>query len=814
MHSAHFCELNRPSILRLIPFAIVLSVLLVGCESSRKDVAPPVDTIGLAEEGELLDGFEGQHRTVWAFDSADDEADATYVAEGATQGEKALHVTLRKKGLKGKIHLRREVAWDLSAAQALSVDVKSPAPGFSVALALKVAPGDVYQESKPVALKSGLNRRVRFPLVAPNWKNADSDWQFGGGPINLGKVHRVMLLLFTNEEESGSFLLDNLRLEGKAREALRAWRPEFVAVTPLKTGEQYTPLEVGAAFRASYEDLFDGRDLTMGMRVRTPSGKMLEVRGFFAGVMKGEPQKKLSSGPLPPFWGPFSSEDKNTESEKRPEAADRGIDKETSENEAWPLWVIRFTPSEVGRHMVQLWVRNRVGETRLPERGLVVVPQDAKRALPGRRGGSVRVSTRDPRQFELQDGSPFFAFGQNVAWATDWEPYLKRIAAYGGNCCRVWLCPWGLNLERKTDPGILDLSVARRIDRLLEQAEKTGVRIVFCLTYHGATTDFWHDTPYGQANGGPCARPQDFFTDRGARKQFKLLIRYAVARWSASPALMSWEVINEADLAGFGNGDEMVGWIAEMSSYIKRIDPHKHLVTVSTVKPEFQPRMWLDPNVDFVSAHGYGKDVANVLVTRLSPRLTVFKPFVLAEFGGGWRPITDASDPKGIRLQTALWLTACSPSAGTALPWWWDTQVEAHKLYGRFEALGRFLKGEDRRGRFRKWVRGPLADTPGVEVHGVMDERGARLYIFRPGWVRHLDSRGKAFLAAPAKLQISGVLDGKYRVEVWDAREGKMLGQSEADARNGALELKLAPREWEFALKIDRVNRLPLSLGP
>jgi hypothetical protein len=149
--------------------------------------------------GALLDGFEGTQYTVWAFDSADDEGTAEYVTEGSTQGKSALRLTLRGKGAKGKLHLRREVELDLSHASALFVDVTSPADNLSVALGFKSAPNDIYQEIKPVSLKAGLNRGIRFPLDRNVWKNEKTKWEYNGPPVNLQSVSRLILLLSTGE---------------------------------------------------------------------------------------------------------------------------------------------------------------------------------------------------------------------------------------------------------------------------------------------------------------------------------------------------------------------------------------------------------------------------------------------------------------------------------------------------------------------------------------------------------------------------------------------------------------------------------------
>ncbi|MCZ7643878.1 MAG: hypothetical protein M5U26_01115 [Planctomycetota bacterium] len=792
-----------------VTFRLVASfslLLLASCNSQRGaskpvDAPAPAPEVPVAAESELLDGFEGPAETVWAFDSADDEADASYKKEGATQGAAALGVALRGKGLKGKLHLRREVLWNLSKAAALRLDVTSPAAGLQVALAFKADPGEVYQESKPVTLQAGLNRGVRFPLAAPHWKHAKTDWAYSGAPVNLGKVVRVMVLLFPGETEKGAFVLDNLRVEGEAEAALRAWRPEFLRLSRVSGARQYEPLELGALFRASYTDYFDRSDIAAGVTVTPPDGRAFEVPAFFAGVMPLEAEAPHPGGPRPPPWGPFLKKEAD---EARAEPAETRT--------RWPVWLARFTPARPGRYLLQWRARNSVGETRAAEQELHVLPYAGAKAPPGCRGGNVRISRVDPRRFELEDGSPFFVLGQNVCWTTDWAPYLERIAEYGGNACRIWLCPWGVSLERKTEPYAYDLDAAERLDELFKRAEAAGVRIVFCFTFHGATRDFWGDQPYNRANGGPCARPEEFFTDRRARAQFKRLLEYAAARWGCSPALLAWEVINEADLAGYDREEDAVAWVLEMAGHLKAVDAHGHLVTASTTRPEFGARLWDDPRIDFVSGHAYGFDAGEALGGWTDAVAGKPKPFVLAEYGGGWLPQTDQQDKDGRRLQAALWLSACAPAAGCALPWWWDTQIEAFKLYPRFAAVGRFLKGEERRGRYEI----PFLARPaeGVEARGILDAQGGRVYLFNPAWARSVEAapRGPLF-AQPAELPLQGLLDGTYRVEYWDAEQGEVFQRAEAEAKGAKLNLALPARAGPYAVKFDRAERLTPGVG-
>jgi hypothetical protein len=767
---------------------LLCGALIFFCGAVCAEAEPEVKAKGDLEVAgaTLLDGFEGPTQTLWSFDAADDEGLGEYVAEAATQGQKALKVSLRGKGAKGKMMLRREVGLDLSLARALLVDVVASSKDFSIALALKCDPDDIYQESKPVQLKEGANRDVRFALEGNTWKNAGSQWQFSGPPVNLNKVKRVMLVIFSGEQREGGVTFDNLRLDGGlvGESSLRQWRPEIAYISPAPAlAEQHQALDFECQFSASYKDPFDAADICVGLRVQTPSGRVLDVRGFFSGAQK----PPLGASALP-VRGPF----KALSAGQKPGAR-------------LPVWLLRFTPSEPGQHRLQFYIRNVAGETRTVE-DRVLVLHAKKNSLPGREGGGVVLSRRDNRMLELQDGTPFYIFGQNVCWTQDIKPYLEKIKAYGGNTCRIWLCPWGFNLERRTEPGVYDLREARRLDEVMQLAESSGVRVIFCFTFHGATDEFWGDSAYNAANGGPCARAQDFFTDPLARRQFKRLLSYAASRWGASPALLSWELINEMNLAGYGSRDEMAAWTHEMAAHLKSSDPHGRLVTTSATRTGFLPEVWRDAGVDFVSMHGYGPDVSDLVYQYLSPFRYANKPVLLAEFGGGWNPGDDLPDKEGVRLQAALWLTMCSPACGAALPWWWDTHIEARGLYPVFAAARRFIEGEDRRERYTEWVR--QACENGLMLSGVMDHQGARLYLHHPGWIKNPESRGKMLIEKALPVELTGMLDGDYKIELWDAREGKVFLRLEAQAKEGKLNLALPPRASEVGIKIDRRKRI------
>jgi hypothetical protein len=357
---------------------------------------------------------------------------------------------------------------------------------------------------------------------------------------------------------------------------------------------------------------------------------------------------------------------------------------------------------------------------------------------------------------------------------------------------------------------VYDLDEALRLDKLVAEAEGKGIRIIFCFTFHGMTQSNWGDSPYNSANGGPCGRPEEFFTNWRARQQFKRLLSYAAARWGASPALLSWELMNEIDLAKYVWPDEVINWSREMAGHLKNADAHGHLVTVSATTHGFPMELWSDSHIDWVQIHSYGTDVSNLLFERISPFQNTPKPVLLGEFGGGTESKDDIPDQNGARLQAALWLSACAPTCGAAMPWWWDTYIESRNLYPVLAAARKFVEGEDRRGRYGQWVRNMYPGN--VEVAGIMDAQGGRFYVHKPDWTLHPDTRKGPLLAQAQSIELTGLNDGNYALQFWDAMDGKIFDRQAAVARDGKLTIRLSAHANEFGIKLDRSERSTLGL--
>ncbi len=111
-----------------------------------------------------------------------------------------------------------------------------------------------------------------------------------------------------------------------------------------------------------------------------------------------------------------------------------------------PGWRVRFRPTEAGAHSFTALATIGTQTLRSGPIRLTVKPS--------KRTGFVRVSRRDPRFLELDDGTPFFAVGQNVAFIKDVHEtrgVFRKLAANGVNYVRVWTCceDWGMAIEAR-----------------------------------------------------------------------------------------------------------------------------------------------------------------------------------------------------------------------------------------------------------------------------------------------------------------------------------------------------------------------------
>ncbi len=477
--------------------------------------------------------------------------------------------------------------------------------------------------------------------------------------------------------------------------ALRSAEPDTRVVA------QWNKFELTLDLSANYDNPFDPAQIDVWAVFTSPQGKTIRVNGF--------------------LWGDYT----------------RRLDgkNEIIEAKGAPAWKIRFAPPARGAWRYRVWARDRSGLKSLPQAALIVAPASGARssgtspvgAIPSREQifevngpeiGFVRRSVRNPRAFALENERPFVPIGENIGWAGnegsfEFDRWLEGLGRAGGNWMRVWMSSWNAALEW-TPPregswqrgeyhglGVYSLDNAWKLDTILDSAERNGIYTMVCFGTYGEfkTGGFfnegqWANNPYNVTNGGPCATPEDFWTNPQARAFYRRRLRYIAARYGWRTRVFAWEFWNEAEAP--------VLWVGEMARFLKGTgefktqgpaDPHGHLVSTTYGNEA----IWKLPEIDFSMTHSYGDtgsipDHAPVIAADAQTNATWGKPHIMAEFGIDWRAGDEKYDPRGraVNFHNGLWSSMAAGNAGGAMLWWWDGYVHPKNLYAQLTPLRRF----------------------------------------------------------------------------------------------------------------------------
>jgi hypothetical protein len=429
--------------------------------------------------------------------------------------------------------------------------------------------------------------------------------------------------------------------------------------------------EIEVDAHGTYENPFDPDDVALDAHVVPPSGKAFDIPGFLYRPYKRE----LQGG------------------------------KESLTPAGEPKWLVRVAPKEEGPHRVEITFRDRTGSVKSRE-----VQFLATKAV---EQGMIRVSPRDRRYFEYDDGASFYPVGSNICWGNDpgtfsYDDWLPKFGRQKVNYGRLWLSPswttFALDVPGKPEEGKgmgqFDLANAWRLDYVTDLARQNGINLQYCLESYnilrsGDAYPWWEKTPHNRDNGGPLRIWSDFWTDPDMDRLFKAKLRYLVARYSAYANLFAWEMWNEVDLTQDFDVAVVGDWHRRMAAEIDRLDPYHHPITTSTANSMGIRDLELIPELDFYQTHHYGSpDIAYAVVYQQS-RKSWGRPHLVGEIGADAGGPREKDDPTGIQIHDPIWASIACGVSGTASPWWWDNLTAPKDLYPLFGAAQRFVDGVD-----------------------------------------------------------------------------------------------------------------------
>eukprot|EP00756_Hemistasia_phaeocysticola_P004271 Hpha_TRINITY_DN12724_c0_g1::TRINITY_DN12724_c0_g1_i1::g.114417::m.114417 len=392
----------------------------------------------------------------------------------------------------------------------------------------------------------------------------------------------------------------------------------------------------------------------------------------------------------------------------------------------------RFTFTEPGPHSVRVEGGAALEFVATPREGAL---------------GFVRVGANKQHFVDNHTHLPFIPLGINIAWPPNasvsdayYETYFAFLNSTGANMARVWLGPSVLDcfnalalLRERFDT--IDAAAASRVDKVLEAAQKYGVRVLLTLESFNSLCPHWANSEckfdksvWNAKNGGPLGPPLDFlsFWDNAeAVSAWESYMREVVARWAAYPSLFGFELFNEVDAAMFEVVLPAYKWHSTMAALLRSVDPYGHLVLESFGLPPGDPIIDAMPEFDATSTHYYARTtgptaplysadlgVAAAWWTH-GKQKDFAKPSFLAEFG-----CNDYSGQIITReaLHDGIIAPLFAPGAGAGFSWYWDT-IPQQWLEEEFSATARLLGAVLEKVpslASLQWT--PLSGTPAVNV--------------------------------------------------------------------------------------------------
>jgi mannan endo-1,4-beta-mannosidase len=303
-----------------------------------------------------------------------------------------------------------------------------------------------------------------------------------------------------------------------------------------------------------------------------------------------------------------------------------------------------------------------------------------------RRPGRPGFVQADGARFVV-DRKPFRFVGANVAVMYRDEDRarmpetLQQAARLGIKVVRVWATgeggpndvkpigdfnDWPRTHYFRLKPGEWNEEQFVFLDRVMAEAARNGLRVQLCLT------NWWRDTggitqylrwagiegadddkqPYGINK----EKAMLFYSNETARRLYREHVEKIATRrntvtgvmYRDDPTIFGYELMNEAQCLT-GRWAERRAWFAEMSTYLKSLDPDHPIVPGDWgYRSAAERREWLAdhalPNIDYCDVHTYPRDDTDSFVdspnslgefveNRVAAAWSLKKPLVFGEFG-------------------------------------------------------------------------------------------------------------------------------------------------------------------------------------
>ncbi|HKG08742.1 MAG TPA: DUF5060 domain-containing protein [Pedobacter sp.] len=452
---------------------------------------------------------------------------------------------------------------------------------------------------------------------------------------------------------------------------------------------------------------------------------------------------------------------------------------EVGESGASATWKARFMPQELGTYSYRFELKKQGGTAAFSRGGVF-----SSASGPAKAKGMLHH--HDNWTFKFDNGTPFRGIGENLCWESraeddskffkelhekeqyNYEYMLPSLVKHGGNYFRTWICSWNLPLDWKSginsrrysnSDEYFNPDAIKKMDRLISLSDSLGIYMMLTL---GEGT---HDARHGRYS---VSTPQ-FFVDAQAKAQYRNRLRFIVARWGYSASVGAWEFFNEIDNVQFRNAAnpipaaDIVQWHGEMSTYLKQLDPYRHLITTSISHRDLEGLNSLK-NIDFNQKHIYKNNralPANILKYSNDFR----KPYVIGEYGYEYdwsKNFNLFAEEMDSDFKRGMWYGLFSPTPILPLSWWWEFFDDrgTDRYIARISAISDQMLAAGK-GSFD--IVKAKSTLPEVEVYSVKCGASTFVYVYNP----KKESKKPVIelnwsAAVPKSLKVFDCESGKY----------------------------------------------------
>jgi len=530
---------------------------------------------------------------------------------------------------------------------------------------------------------------------------------------------------------------------------------------------QYELITIPIQLTANYNNPFERNEIDVTAEILTPSGKIEKVHGFFA-----QDYKTVSVGDNEEILLPVE-----------------GIG---------TPWRLNYRPRESGKYTIYLNAKDKYGDATCYAGAIEVLPKVER--------GYLRVSKKDPRFFEFDNGESFYATGpsgwfrQTENWIcggnTRWVPVEQLKQFYQrkaeNHSTYEYLARWHFGPLYLKD-GFIDAYVASKLESAIRSMESNGI---YWITYGRPASGRTYFNNYKWGMNPMSLQPQIIrqnglptLSELGFEQGGRIELDHFVSRFADSPAIWMW---NCAEEDGEFNPE-----VLPYHSYIRSIDVYNHPHGVSE-------------GADGIKYGGDAIILPDWYNGSYEKCLQAYLPLIkykcpVIDIEGSVNDALDLYNMKEERLakiengyHNHLWLCLFMKMAGGGTDWF-NVELDANNKMFHTKAISEYLNGESLTKTLWEIAK-PEISVDELDAFALTSANKSMAWIVRP------PAKNDGTEISSFNATIPVLNDGSYLVEIWDTNNGEVIKKLDAKSTNGKITVKIDNFKKDIALKVKITN--------